>query len=196
MSARDSPELFAACHVLHRLLAPRHPPRALCSLTSTQHLTRRPVLVGSIGFSNYHGEYLIFRSSLLPSSIQLLRCNRPEAVTPARPAPASPLVGGLQRSTRIRGLQARAPETPGRVFSLKVGSCARTGWDGGDEETRTPDPLLAKEMLCQLSYVPVGPADRVVGAPGLEPGTSALSGPRSNQLSYAPREPVAGSLHR
>ena len=26
---------------------------------------------------------------------------------------------------------------------------------GGDEETRTPDPLLAKEMLCQLSYVPI-----------------------------------------
>ncbi len=25
---------------------------------------------------------------------------------------------------------------------------------GGDEETRTPDPLLAKEMLFQLSYVP------------------------------------------
>ena len=59
---------------------------------------------------------------------------------------------------------------------------------GGDEETRTPDPLLAKEMLCQLSYVPPDPnvRGRVVGAPGLEPGTSALSGPRSNQLSYAP----------
>jgi hypothetical protein len=27
---------------------------------------------------------------------------------------------------------------------------------GGDEETRTPDPLLAKEMLFQLSYVPAG----------------------------------------
>jgi hypothetical protein len=27
--------------------------------------------------------------------------------------------------------------------------------DGGDEETRTPDPLLAKEMLYQLSYVPL-----------------------------------------
>src|SRR5689334_10330446 len=40
MSARDSPELFAACHVLHRLLAPRHPPRALCSLTP-QPLTKR-----------------------------------------------------------------------------------------------------------------------------------------------------------
>jgi hypothetical protein len=35
---------------------------------------------------------------------------------------------------------------------------ARATWggrqDGGDEETRTPDPLLAKEMLYQLSYVP------------------------------------------
>ena len=61
---------------------------------------------------------------------------------------------------------------------------------GGDEETRTPDPLLAKEMLCQLSYVPVPCAPHeVVGAPGLEPGTSALSGPRSNQLSYAPSMP-------
>ena len=30
--ARISPRLFAACHVLHRLLAPRHPPHALSSL--------------------------------------------------------------------------------------------------------------------------------------------------------------------
>ena len=30
--ARISPRLFAACHVLHRLLAPRHPPNALISL--------------------------------------------------------------------------------------------------------------------------------------------------------------------
>ena len=30
--ARISPRLFAACHVLHRLLAPRHPPNALFTL--------------------------------------------------------------------------------------------------------------------------------------------------------------------
>src|SRR5512134_3385049 len=30
--ARPSPELFAACHVLHRLSVPRHPPDALVSL--------------------------------------------------------------------------------------------------------------------------------------------------------------------
>ena len=29
---RGSPWLFAACHVLHRLLAPRHPPNALLTL--------------------------------------------------------------------------------------------------------------------------------------------------------------------
>ena len=59
---------------------------------------------------------------------------------------------------------------------------------GGDEETRTPDPLLAKEMLFQLSYVP-SPAVKsgrdkwMVGVSGLEPETSALSGQCSNQLS-------------
>jgi hypothetical protein len=57
---------------------------------------------------------------------------------------------------------------------------------GGDEETRTPDPLLAKEMLFRLSYVPLPPAvsgQYVVGVSGLEPETSALSGQCSNQLS-------------
>ena len=33
MPACGFPRLFAACHVLHRLLAPRHPPYALSSLT-------------------------------------------------------------------------------------------------------------------------------------------------------------------
>ena len=37
--ARISPKLIAACHVLHRLLAPRHPPSALNSLSPT---TRAP----------------------------------------------------------------------------------------------------------------------------------------------------------
>jgi hypothetical protein len=36
--------------------------------------------------------------------------------------------------------------------SLRCLFCRQSG---GDEETRTPDPLLAKEMLFQLSYVPL-----------------------------------------
>ena len=67
---------------------------------------------------------------------------------------------------------------------------------GGAAGIRTPDLRRAKAALSQLSY---GPANmRVptgfprVGAPGFEPGTSALSGPRSNHLSYAPGQPQRG----
>ena len=44
--ACGSPRLFAACHVLHRLLAPRHPPYALSSLIIklTQYVVRQGVL--------------------------------------------------------------------------------------------------------------------------------------------------------
>ena len=62
-------------------------------------------------------------------------------------------VDGVARGTRwvvpgwtrtIRLLRGLLPKS--EVFSADEG--------GGDEETRTPDPLLAKEMLYQLSYVP------------------------------------------
>ena len=43
---------------------------------------------------------------------------------------------------------------------------------GGGKEDRTPDPLLAKQVLSQLSYTP----DKVVG----------LGSVRSNHLSYKP----------
>ena len=50
----------------------------------------------------------------------------------------------------------------------------------GDGEIRTHDPLLARQVLSQLSYAPV------MGLSGLEPPTSRLSGVRSNRLSYKP----------
>jgi hypothetical protein len=42
-----------------------------------------------------------------------------------------------------------------RVCSAQLLCSVTTFESGGDEETRTPDPLLAKEMLFQLSYVPL-----------------------------------------
>ena len=54
---------------------------------------------------------------------------------------------------------------------------------GGAEGIRTPDLRRAKAALSQLSY---GPARRRVGQPGIEPGTSVLSGLRSSRLSYWP----------
>ena len=71
-------------------------------------------------------------------------------------------------------------------------------WPNGDGEIRTLDPLLARQVLSQLSYTPiriisyliilwitVKPAFRM-GLSGLEPPTSRLSGVRSNRLSYKP----------
>ena len=55
--------------------------------------------------------------------------------------PSDPLVGGL----------------PGGGHGSEELWTRGPAGDGGDEETRTPDPLLAKEMLYQLSYVPVLP---------------------------------------
>ena len=53
---------------------------------------------------------------------------------------------------------------------------------------RTADLMRAKHALSQLSYSPKLPrVDEALGLvrlPGLEPGTSSLSGMRSNRLSY------------
>ena len=60
---------------------------------------------------------------------------------------------------------------------------------GGDKRIRTDDPLLAKQVLSQLSYTPI---DGMVGLSGLEPPTLRLSVVRSSQLSYRPILPIEG----
>src|ERR1700722_1317641 len=62
---------------------------------------------------------------------------------------------------------------------------------GGAERDRTVDPLLAKQVLSQLSYSPLMITNmivgiKVVGLGRFELPTSPLSGVRSNQLSYRP----------
>ena len=72
------------------------------------------------------------------------------------------------------------------VFPASVIAFRRTG---GDERVRTDDPLLAKQVLSQLSYTPI---DGMVGLSGLEPPTLRLSVVRSSQLSYRPILPIEG----
>ena len=118
------------------------------------------------------------------------RSEPPDEPAEAEPSPSDPLVGGLPWKGRTRINGSKRDLIP-EGWSSCFGDGTRTvrlrvdgaGSSGGDEETRTPDPLLAKEMLCQLSYVPAPRPERMVGDSGLEPETSALSGQRSNQLS-------------
>ncbi len=136
--------------------------------------------------------------------IQLLRCGPPkwastrlEQARDERPAIRWSVASALRTRARIRGSRLRtmggtdggpslgdspsgARTVPIRLRGVTCDASSGAG-DGGDEETRTPDPLLAKEMLCRLSYVPLPRS--MVGVSGLEPETSALSGQCSNQLS-------------
>ena len=85
----SSPKLIAACHVLHRLLMPRHSPCALISFTSSKNPALRStrlatdflcarsfalVLLNYAGFnrSSYSKLYLPF---LKVSTIALLKCD-------------------------------------------------------------------------------------------------------------------------
>ena len=70
---------------------------------------------------------------------------------------------------------------------------------GGADRDRTGDPLLAKQVLSQLSYSPTFGAKSqrleavfMVGLGRFELPTSPLSGVRSNQLSYRPRVEHSG----
>ena len=90
-----------------------------------------------------------------PTGVDLRRSMRTSVVA-QRSAGRWP-AGGRQGTDQSidGGSGARTPwvmSLPRVVPSSSIGDLPDAG--GGDEETRTPDPLLAKETLYQLSYVP------------------------------------------
>ena len=101
--ARISPQLFAACHVLHRLLAPRHPPNALVSLdiepTPRPHAgpNRDPTAERAAPMRTTHSQLFrqfstnsIFTCERTPADAHPLRDTTPDgglgSTTPAPPA--------------------------------------------------------------------------------------------------------------
>ncbi len=194
-SARLSPGLFAACHVLHRLLAPRHPPNALTS--TLDRSTRRS-----------QGQTPPANASRMKTLFSKARSRRLAAV--------SQNASDLLLEQRRRRMASALPDTPSsrcqRSRRAPTSATANFGFarsgpprpaapprgaPGGGERVRTVDLLLAKQALSQLSYTPkaagrarppgtIAGAHRsvVVGQGGFEPPTSRLSSARSNQLSY------------
>ena len=75
----------------------------------------------------------------------------------------------------------RAPSRNDSHVRFPLSAIILTVNGNGDGEIRTLDPLLARQVLSQLSYAPI-----LMGLSGLEPPTSRLSGVRSNRLSYKP----------
>ena len=66
---------------------------------------------------------------------------------------------GLEPPTsRLSGVRSNHLSYAPMVFSVATSLAPRFAAFavGGDEEDRTPDPLLAKQVLSQLSYTPAG----------------------------------------
>ena len=125
----SSPRHFAASHVLHRLLAPRHPPSALSCLTinlAATHSARanprraRSVAPNALGLG-------------LKNPIRLSK-------TADESAPTC--------------IESAALE--GRIVCLSRASSQYPGENGGADRDRTDDLRLAKPALSQLSYSPPG----------------------------------------
>jgi hypothetical protein len=152
--AHTSPQLIAACHVLHRLCMPRHPRIALTSRLrahTTNDRTDRSISLSPLGAGN------------LLSIVIVLRHTRP--LRRARFAPAR---CRLDRASRHRFLEPihnvkdevvtslTAPFRSGSAFasSLENLTCAPSLYDrayGGAYRDRTDDLMLAKQPLSQLS---------------------------------------------
>ena len=61
---------------------------------------------------------------------------------------------GLEPSTsRLSG--ARSNHLSYEPISVALAVCGALGLPGGDEQNRTVDPLLARQVLSQLSYTPI-----------------------------------------
>ena len=147
-----SPRLFAACYVLLRLSVPRHPPSTLSNLTiKCLDLMRSAVesLTDSSCISFYNPYSIVnehFTVAKTNAGFDSLRSD-------------PPLVSRLAALSRCGSCTTPYPmaifRTPRGLISGR--RITRAGIGGADRD-RTDDPLLAKQVLSQLSYSPIGSA--------------------------------------
>jgi hypothetical protein len=160
-------------------LTPRHPPCALSSLTFVRH-TPQSLTVVSRGHST--------KRSLCAVTIATRAIFCCEGAAPALQLQAWRSAIAAVRNRR--GLRVdsslRAFGTDAIIYwSLwKSRHCCRCGcwWSRGDSNPRHP-PCKGGALPAELRPRRLSRHPRVVGHPGFEPGTSVLSGLRSNQLS-------------
>ena len=195
--ARPSPRLFAACHVLHRLSVPRHPPDALLVLRPRPApSTPRPSCRGQMSevrcqtaASDHAAERvcLVLRHPLLdldrPGPLcanfapPMLAHRQTHTHAQARPHPPQRVMAGpasrsrlASRFQQIRGQRTEdRPDGPSRPLSVT---------------TRGPD-ARRPSGFCPLFTVIWHL--HLVGLGRFERPTSRLSGVRSDQLSYRPK---------
>ena len=149
--ARISPQLIAACHVLHRLLAPRHPPNALIAL-NTYHQCPHAGPNPTIRSSAYQTNELSFTHSLLLTTPAAQR----RALAPHHTAGL--VTNQSDSPVKHHAPQTRSLRTPNQAANPLCSGTASSKEHPfrrsthqtkhfGDGRYRTDGPLLAKQVL-------------------------------------------------
>jgi hypothetical protein len=203
LPACGSPRLIAACHVLLRLLLPRHPPCALSSLTTKftcrtrlTPLTPSEICVASpVTLASHDARATgVFGTHkfLLDAIANTLLAMLPLRLTSSRSVDlpdlfscqtSSALRIGRRHSSGLDFAYCLCPMFNARNLfwhSTLGSSCSSSGLPGaghcplkfgGADRDRTGDPLLAKQVLSQLSYSPVRVPSRERRVPSSRPAT-------------------------
>ena len=134
-----SPQLFAAYHVFLRLLVPRHSPCALFAffLSIIFRFIRLVISYNSFQYSVFKVHQA---SDLLVRELEFINASH-LFITGVRRTPSCLSIHAL---ARINALDRLCTST------VPSSQCLR-----GDGEIRTHDPLLARQVLSQLSYTPI-----------------------------------------
>ena len=144
----SSPRLIAACHVLHRLSAPRHPPCTLSSLTKLEC-----ICFGSTNLSSMPDSVVKDPSD---SGSTRKRLSHAHLAAKRRPDRILPREEENERATLSRSERARKPDRKCEQRTECPWAAPRVG---GADRNRTDDLRLARAALSQLSYSPeVGPS--------------------------------------
>ena len=145
MDICSSPKLFAAYHVFLRLLVPRHPPCALTCLASLtvspfSHSYERAAPCPRMYSVTSPGVFVL--RLFFGSFASLLSSSWSAFASQARMSDIFRFVAS------ICGFQGTGSWLPKVLLSLPFFP------PSGDGEIRTLDPLLARQVLSQLSYTP------------------------------------------
>ena len=181
--AGNSPKLIAACHVLHRLSVPRHPPNALIVLDLT-FCQRNDDLAIIISARSVQGTTPTHETAFLPNPSTLPRRQSEDLDFKTSSLPMNDVKERyLRRHTalcsmrwwRQTGSNRRPPAC--KAGALPTELCPRLSFRSARSRFVWP-----ARTGCYPKEEPI--ARKVVGQGGFEPPTSRLSSARSNQLSY------------
>ena len=181
--AGNSPKLIAACHVLHRLSVPRHPPNALIVLDLT-FCQRNDDLAIIISARSVQGTTPTHETAFLPNPSTLPRRQSEDLDFKTSSLPMNDVKERyLRRHTalcsmrwwRQTGSNRRPPAC--KAGALPTELCPRLSFSVG---------VICASSAGANRLAPEGSSRSrdLVGQGGFEPPTSRLSSARSNQLSY------------